>query len=131
MEEDDEFDYAKHEKQVAEEVNEFIMCEYQFIDLEGKRLKSVLFLDECNLDKESIISLNIKSNMLQQITPVSMFKNLEILNIADNNLTSLDSFPYIEFLTHLDISQNKLTSIESLKHSMSKLKCLKMDNNRI
>ncbi|KAH9824344.1 hypothetical protein DFH28DRAFT_1118169 [Melampsora americana] len=95
------------------------------LDLSGKRIESVVRLDELlpRLDQ-----VDLHSNQLGFLTGLP--RTIRMLLANENRLTDLVSFGHLSNLERLDLSKNGLTSLEQLS-GLKHLRELKVDDNEI
>ncbi|EGG09029.1 uncharacterized protein MELLADRAFT_77162 [Melampsora larici-populina 98AG31] len=108
------------------------------VDLSGKRIESVVKLDEFlpKLDQVDLLSLLVyshvrsseHSNQLGFLTGLP--GTIRMLLVNENRLTDLVSFGHLLNLERLDLSKNGLTSLEQIS-GLKHLRELKVDDNEI
>jgi len=78
----------------------------------------------------SLLSLNISSNCISNLTSWSHLYNLQTIDVSGNQLESLECFRPLIHLRTLNASNNQIRSIEGIKHHDG-LISLNLSNNRI
>ena len=83
-------------------------------------------LDYCllnNINPDSITDLYLDDNLLENISEIKLFKNLEYLNISFNKITDISVLKNLTELEHLSIGNNQITDISFLQN-LNNLKSL-------
>ncbi len=93
------------------------------IDLSSNDLSDVSVFYNCP-SKEKIVSLNLASNNITDVSPLLSLTNLETLNLANNEVSSVLTLMNMSSLKTLDLSGNPLTEeqIKNLRDSIPNCK---------
>ena len=96
-----------------------------------------LTLTECNLSNIESLSaatkltaLDLSSNAIRDLSPLTFLPALESLNLSHNALTSLNAISSLSGLKVLDISYNSLESVAPLS-ALTQLQELYINNNAV
>ncbi|PKJ53600.1 leucine-rich repeat domain-containing protein [Bacillus sp. SN10] len=101
-------------KEKGKEIKDITGLEYmtnlEKLTLEGVGLKNLEFIS--NLEK--LNDVNVSHNQIEDITPLSSFKNLQWLNLADNHIKDVSVLGSMLDLISLKLSGNEIRDVRPL-----------------
>ena len=90
-------------------------------------------LDYCllnSINPDNIITFELYSNELTDISGIKLFKNVKKINIGYNNLEDISVLKYLTKLKELYMHNNKITDISAVQY-LTKLKILSISNLKL
>lgn len=117
-----------------------IDCRFSSNDFEfiaGLPMLERLTLSDCGLstiagleNAQNLTHLDLSSNTIRNLTPLSTLTSLKSLNLGHNALTSLEALSGLTALEELDVCYNVLTSLSPIVNC-AKLTTLQANNNQL
>lgn len=97
------------------------------LDLNRENITNLTGIENC----VNLRTLNLESNQLWDISPLSKLKNLEVLKLSGNtHIKNIEELSNIKSLTRLEIENMKITDISMLKN-LTNINYLKASKNQI
>ena len=102
-------------------------------DLDLKTFSEQNASDYCqinNINSNNIITFELYSNKLTDISGLKLFKNIKKINIGYNKIEDISVLKYLTKLKELYMHNNKITDISAVQY-LTKLKILSISNLKL